>query len=188
MRGSNGASEPRAASVESAPVTSAERNASSTSKRPASAKAVENCVPFSSASPSFGPSAIGASPAAASASAAGTTAPSNEGLADADHHRRHVRERRKVAGGAGRALRRHHRDRRPRTSIASSRSSVSSRTPEAPCARLASFSAIISRTIAGGVGSPTPAACESTMFRCSVARSAASIRTVASFPKPVLMP
>ncbi len=77
---------------------------------------------------------------------------------------------------------------RPLASIASSRSSVSGRTPEAPCARLASFSAIISRTMATGIGSPTPAACESTMLRCSVARSAASMRTLASFPKPVLMP
>ena len=45
-------------------------------------------------------------------------------------------------------------------SMASSSSSVSGRTPEAPCARLASFSAIISRTTATGIGSPTPAACD----------------------------
>ena len=43
-------------------------------------------------------------------------------------------------------------------SIASSSATVSGRTPDAPCARLASFSAIISRAIATGIGSPTPAA------------------------------
>ncbi len=73
-------------------------------------------------------------------------------------------------------------------SIASSSSSVSGRTPDAPCARLASFSAIISRATATGIGSPTPAACDSTMLRCRVSRSAASMRTLASLPKPVLMP
>ena len=51
------------------------------------------------------------------------------------------------------------------SSIASSIATVSGRTPEAPCARLASFSASISRTIGSGIGSPTPAACESTMLR-----------------------
>ena len=58
-------------------------------------------------------------------------------------------------------------------SMASSSSSVSGRTPEAPCARLASFSAIISRATATGIGSPTPAAWLSTMLRCRVSRSAA---------------
>ena len=53
----------------------------------------------------------------------------------------------------------------PRSSIASMQSIVSGRTPEAPCARLASFSAIMSRVTATGVGSPTPAACDSTMLR-----------------------
>ena len=41
---------------------------------------------------------------------------------------------------------------------------------------------------ARGIGSPTPAACDSTMLRCSVARSAGPMRTLASLPKPVLMP
>ncbi|KAG0774455.1 hypothetical protein G6F57_016281 [Rhizopus arrhizus] len=76
----------------------------------------------------------------------------------------------------------------PLTSIASSSRRVSSRMPEAPCARLTSFSAIIKRTTLAGIGSPTPAACESTMFRCRVARSSRSMRTLASLPKPVLMP
>ena len=60
--------------------------------------------------------------------------------------------------------------------------------PDAPCARLASFNAIISRATSCGTGSPTPAAWESTMFRCSVSRSRASMRTLASLPKPVLTP
>ena len=41
---------------------------------------------------------------------------------------------------------------------------------------------------ATGMASPTPAACDSTMFRCNVSRSCASMRTFANFPKPVLMP
>ena len=75
MRGSNGVSEPLAASVASAPVTSAAWNTRSIANRLASASAVENWVPLSSASPSFGPSAIGASPARASAAAAGMRSP-----------------------------------------------------------------------------------------------------------------
>ena len=77
---------------------------------------------------------------------------------------------------------------RSRSSMASSMATVSGRTPEAPCARLASLRAIISRTIGAGIGSPTPAACDSTMLRCNVSRSPAAIRTLASLPKPVLMP
>ena len=73
MRGSNGASEPRAASVDSAPVTSADWNRRSAANKPASAWAVENCVPLSRARPSFGPSSIGVSPARARASTAGST-------------------------------------------------------------------------------------------------------------------
>ena len=75
-----------------------------------------------------------------------------------------------------------------RASMASSMSTVCGRTPEAPWPRLASFSAIISRTVAGRIGSPTPAACDSTMLRWSVARSSDAMCTLASLPKPVLMP
>ena len=59
----------------------------------------------------------------------------------------------------------------PFASMPSSSASVAGRTPDAPWARLASFSAIISRATGTGIGSPTPAACESTMLRCSVSRS-----------------
>ena len=65
---------------------------------------------------------------------------------------------------------------------------VAARTPEAPWARLASFRAIISRTTGTGMGSPVPAACESTMLRWRVSSWSVPIRTLASFPKPVLMP
>ena len=53
----------------------------------------------------------------------------------------------------------------PRASMASMNSSVPGCTPEAPWARLPSFSAIMSLVVATGAGSPTPAACESTMLR-----------------------
>jgi hypothetical protein len=64
-------SDPFAASVDNAPVTSADWNTVSMSKSAASAFAVENWVPLRSASPSFGESVSGDSPAARSASAAG---------------------------------------------------------------------------------------------------------------------
>ena len=53
----------------------------------------------------------------------------------------------------------------PRASIASRSARVVGRTPEAPCASEPSFSAIISRVAATEAGSPTPAACDSTMLR-----------------------
>ena len=77
---------------------------------------------------------------------------------------------------------------RPCASISSSSRTVSGRTPEAAAPRLAILSAIISRAMATGIGSPTPAACDSTMFRCSRSSSVASMRMPASLPKPVLMP
>ena len=72
--------------------------------------------------------------------------------------------------------------------IAARNCTVSSRAPEAPCPRLASFNASMSRTSGAGMGSPTPAACDNTMLRWSVARSAGSIRMLARRPNPVLMP
>ena len=65
MRGSKGVSEPLAASVDSAPVTSADWNSDFRfeQRRPAHT-AVENCVPLSSARPSFGPSVSGSRPSA----------------------------------------------------------------------------------------------------------------------------
>ncbi len=71
---------------------------------------------------------------------------------------------------------------------APSASSVDQRMPLAPCARLASLSAIIRRVTGTGSGSPTPTQCDSTMLRWSVVRSWASMRTDASLPKPVFTP
>jgi hypothetical protein len=52
-----------------------------------------------------------------------------------------------------------------RASMASSMPIVAGRTPEAPRPRLASFNAIINRTVASRIGSPTPTACDSTILR-----------------------
>ena len=109
-------------------------------------KAVENCVPFSSASPSAGPSAIGASPAAER------------------FHGRHIAPSKKASPTpiitaviwaaampeAPRSQRRHDRDHVP--SEHAPNKSASQVTPEAPCAAR-DFSAIIKRTIAPRVGS-----------------------------------
>ncbi len=73
MRASKGVSDPRAPSVDKAPVAKAERNSVSALNRPTSALAVENCVPLSSASPSLGRGVIGSRPTSASAAAAGAT-------------------------------------------------------------------------------------------------------------------
>ena len=77
---------------------------------------------------------------------------------------------------------------RPWRRHAARRSTVDQRTPEAPWARLASFSAIVRRTTGPGRGSPTPAACDRTRLRCKVARSTVAMRTPASLPKPVVTP
>jgi hypothetical protein len=67
---------------------------------------VETCVPFSSASPSFGPSVTARNPARASASRAGSTTPSTPRFALADQYARKMRERREIARRADRPLRR----------------------------------------------------------------------------------
>ena len=75
--------------------------------------------------------------------------PSRPGLADADHRGRQMRERREIARGADRALARDHRNdvAREHRCRAGRPSPAARRRRRAP--RLASFSAIISRTIAG---------------------------------------
>ena len=67
-------------------------------------------MPFSSASPSLGPSCSGSRPASARARAAGTLRPADHDLARPDHRRGHVRQRGQVARGTHRALGRHDRD------------------------------------------------------------------------------
>ena len=61
-------------------------------------------------------------------------------------------------------------------------------TPDAPRPSEISLSAMISLTISAGSGCPTPQQCDRIRFFCSVSTSFASILTLASFPKPVLMP
>ncbi len=106
MRGSNGVSLPRQASTESAPATKAAAIARSAANRPASASAVDTCVPLSSARPSFGPSATGCSPARASASRAGRMRPSTLASPSPISTADKVRERREIAGRTHRSLRR----------------------------------------------------------------------------------
>ena len=65
---------------------------------------------------------------------------------------------------------------------------ISSRTPEAARPSEISFSVRIRRTMFSGNGTPTPQQCERIRLRWSVATSAASIRMLASLPKPVLTP
>ena len=108
MRASNGVSDPRAPSVDNAPVAKAEPNSVSALNRPTSALAVENCVPLSSASPSLGSSAIGSRPTSASAACGRRDAVADTSLADADHRRRHMGERREIARRAHRSLRGNH--------------------------------------------------------------------------------
>ena len=187
MRASKGVSEPLAASVDSAPVTRAAWNTRSIANRFANASAVENWVPLRIARPSFGPSTSGGRPARASAAAAGmaraaswaSPMPSIAAARCASGARSPDAPAEPWLGIIGITR---------RASMASSMATVAGRTPEAPRPRLASLRAIISRTCAGRIGSPTPAACESTILRWSVASSCGAMRTLASFPKPVLMP
>ena len=98
MRGSKGPSEPRTASVVSAPVTRAAWKMRSASNRPARASAVETCVPLSKARPSLAPSASGSRPARCRACAAGISLAVDEERADAHQGGRHMGERREIAG------------------------------------------------------------------------------------------
>ena len=189
MRASNGASEPLAASVESTPVTSAARNSVGGLKQRGERiggrelRAVEQRQPF------LGPERQRLQAGAAQRLGGGHAPVRRIDLADADHGRRHVRERREIAGCADRALARHDRHQARWRACASSMAIVAGRTPEAPWARLASFSAIISRTTsarrrladAGRVRQHDVAL----QLREIAPRS---MRTLASLPKPVLMP
>ena len=129
-------------------------------------------MPFSSARPSLAPSTSGAGRPRASARSAGTCAPSTKTSPTPIMRRRHVRQRRQVARGADRTLARHHRRQVPSPAAPRAGARSRARTPDAPWARLASLSAIISRATATGIGAPTPAACDSTMLRWSRSRSA----------------
>ena len=189
MRGSNGVSEPlrrigrqRAGDQRGLEACARSRTA------PTAHSAVENCVPLSSASPSFGPSTSGVSPRAPARSSAGMRSPPMKASPTpiiaaamcASGARSPDAPTEPCAGTTRHAHRGQHWLQQLRA--------FRGRTPEAPRARLASFSAIISRTIRAGIGAPTPAACDSTMLRWSVARSSGAMRTLASLPKPVLMP
>ena len=149
MRGSNGASEPsRRVGRQARRSTSAERNRTLGLEQAGQRvgggelRAVEQRQPFLRAERR----AARARPRA-SASAAGMRAPSTNDLADADHRRGHMRRaardrpRRRPSLAPARPA-----SGRAPASPPAARASRG-RTPEAPCARLASFSAIISRTI-----------------------------------------
>jgi len=187
MRPSNGPSEPCAASVDSAPVTSAAPNARSASNRPARASAVETWVPLRSARPSLGRNASGSRPACGSASCAGTARPSSSHVPSpisaavmcASGARSPEAPQDPCAGITGR---------KPTCRQVSSRSMIVQRTPDAPRASAATLSASTSRTTRPGSDSPTPEQCDNTRLRWRVERSAASIETCASLPKPVLTP
>ncbi|EKD73912.1 MAG: hypothetical protein ACD_45C00147G0001 [uncultured bacterium] len=70
MRASNGLSLPRAASTDIAPATIADTKISSVLNKPISASAVDTCVPFNNANPSFAPNRSGFSWIFANASSA----------------------------------------------------------------------------------------------------------------------
>ena len=106
MRASNGVSLPRHASIASAPATNAAAIARCAANKPASASAVDTCVPLSSASPSLGASVDRLQAGARQRLARRHDAAVDARLAFADQHRREMRERRQVAGRADRSLRR----------------------------------------------------------------------------------
>ena len=188
MRGSNGPSLPRAASTVSAPTTSAASSTGSNDSSACSASAVETCVPLISARPSLAASFSGAMPASRSACAAGRALAVDQHLAFADQRQRHVRERRQVARRADRALRRHVRHAGRRCAPRAACRSPPRARPNAPRARLAAFSASISRTTGGLSGAPTPTAVRADQVELQRSSCASSMRVVASLPKPVLTP
>ncbi len=87
MRASNGVSLPRHASTVSAPATNAAAMARSVANSPASASAVDTCVPLRSARPSFGARSSGCDAARLQRFAARHDAAVHARLAFADQHR-----------------------------------------------------------------------------------------------------
>ncbi len=152
------------ASVESAETTSAVCAAAQAPKRPASAKAVENCVPLISASPSLGPSVTGSSPASASAFRPGRMRPATSASPApiitaamwASGARSPEAPTEPCAGTTGVT---------PCASMPSRSATTSHRTPDAPRPSDRSFSAIISRTTPRGTGAPTPQQCDRIRLR-----------------------
>ena len=156
-RGSNAVSVPRNASVESAAARSAVRTRRRASRHDSASSEVIACVPLMRASPSFGPSSRGASPARRSPSAPGTTSPPI---------RTRPRPRRgsaRWASGARSPLA----PTDPRLGTAGSTSAsrraisasmICGRTPECPRARVLARSSNIPRTVSSSSGSPSPEA------------------------------
>ena len=159
-----GAVEPMAASVDSAPVTMAERSARLARKRPASASAVDTCVPLMSASPSFATSTTGVSPARARAAPPVIRSPFNmaspwpiiTAAIWASGARSPEAPTDPFSGITGRT---------PWASIPSINTTSAGRTPEAPRPRDRSFSVRISRTMLPSSGSPTPQQCDRIRLR-----------------------
>ena len=189
MRGSNGASEPFAASVDSAPVTSADCEQRSDLEQAGQRiggrelRAVEQGQAFLGAerrAAAARPAQRLARPArravrrrprptpiiAAAMCASGARSP--EAPTEPWHGTTGIRSRGE-----------HRLQQSPR---------VSGRTPEAPCARLASFSASISRTIGSGTARRRRPRATARCCAAAAPGRPASMRTLASLPKPVLMP
>ncbi len=187
MRASKGLTEPLMASSVRQPDTRPAANTFSAANSPASASAVDTCVPLSRARPSLGPSTNGSSPTAAMASRPVTIRPPTWAApSPISTQARCARGARSpeaptepLAGitGSTSAL-----------ASASSASTRAGRTPEWPRARLTALVANTMRTTPSGSGSPVPTLCESTRLRCSSASRSCAIFVLASLPKPVLMP
>src|SRR4029079_14333275 len=105
-----GVSEPFAASVVSAPVTSAAWNTRSMVNRPANASAVANWVPLRRARPYLRPSTKGASPGAPERGMSRHGLAGEPRFADAEHRRREMGEWSEVARRSHRRLARDDRD------------------------------------------------------------------------------
>ena len=187
----SGAVEPMIASVDIAEMTSSAFCAARQApKRPASAQAVENCVPLISASPSFAASTTGARPGrgqrlgarhARGRRSSASPSPSITAAMCASGARSPEAPTEPCDGMTGEHA-------RWRASPRSARP-ARQRTPEAPRPSETSFSAIISRTIAGRRRLADAAAVRQDQVALQRARCrSAGILTLASLPKPVLTP
>jgi hypothetical protein len=168
MRASNGVSLPRHASTVIAPATIAAANARSAANSPTSASAVDTCVPFNSARPSFGPSTTGDNRRCA-ALGAGQDVPSDDRLAFADQHQSKMGQRREIARRSDRALRR---NARHDAGVGDAHEELDQFPADArvPARQRHRLQRMISRTDAASSSAPVPAACERTSAFCSSAR------------------
>ena len=165
MRGENGRPEAPSAATPSAALTIACSRTRSASRTSGAVSAAANGAPFTSAMPSFSAGSYGATPRDASASAAGTLAPSSSTKPSPTKRLEQVREQRDLAGGAVRPAGTS--GSQPSLSRSAMKLQSAPLTPAAPPRKPVSRRSIAPRTTSRGSGGPTATARPRRIERCN---------------------